>query len=66
LQDKKTVHRKMRRTISEFSEQIKKGIMETQHHVNEPIKPTAAGQQGGQQGGGEQFSASVATLNQES
>jgi hypothetical protein len=28
--------------------------METQRHPNEPIKPTATGQEGGQQGGGSQ------------
>ena len=28
--------------------------METQRNPNEPIKPTAAGQEGGQQGGGSQ------------
>ena len=28
--------------------------METQHNPNEPIKPTATGQEGGQQGGGSQ------------
>jgi hypothetical protein len=28
----------------------KKGIMEKQHNRNEPIKPTAPGQKGGQQG----------------
>ncbi len=28
--------------------------METQRNPNEPIKPTATGQEGGQQGGGSQ------------
>jgi len=28
--------------------------LETQRHPNEPIKPTATGQEGGQQGGGSQ------------
>jgi hypothetical protein len=28
--------------------------METQRHPNEPVKPTATGQEGGQQGGGSQ------------
>jgi hypothetical protein len=33
---------------------IKKDTMETQRNPNEPIKPTATGQEGGQQGGGSQ------------
>jgi len=33
---------------------IKKDTMETQGNPNEPIKPTATGQEGDQQGGGSQ------------
>ena len=33
---------------------IKKGTMETERNPNEPIKPMATGQQGGQHGGGGQ------------
>ena len=33
---------------------IKKDTIETQRNPNEPIKPTATGQEGGQQGGGSQ------------
>jgi hypothetical protein len=33
---------------------IKKDTMETQRNPNEPIKPTATGQEGGQQSGGSQ------------
>ena len=47
FQDRQKSHREARRLVSKQ----KKGIMETERNPNEPIKPTAPGQQGGGQQG---------------